>query len=345
MKVLMIGPSRTVHGGISGVVNNLYEAGLDQKVALTYIGTMVDGGTIRKLLQAVWAYAVYLIKLPVHSIVHIHVASDMSYHRKSIFIRTAHFFHKKIVIHQHGGDFRTFYGEELSEKGRKRLRKTFGMADTFLVLTPTWKEYFKQIVPEDKITVLPNTVAIQESGIKTYGQQQILFLGRLCKEKGIRELFAAITALKEKYPKLHLNLGGVWEDPELEREAQKMTDSVTWLGWIGGEEKERLLQQSDIFVLPSWFEGQPVSVLEAMAASCAVAATEVGGIPDMITTEENGLLFSPHNEEQLRQTLDRLLSDAKLCRRLGERAREKVCQEFSIEKTIDRVLEIYREKV
>ena len=90
----MLGPDRSVHGGISGVVNNYYEGGLDEKVKLRYIGTMVEGSKIRKLWQAVKAYLLFLLVLGGYEIVHVNVASDSSYYRKSVFIRTAHFFRK-----------------------------------------------------------------------------------------------------------------------------------------------------------------------------------------------------------------------------------------------------------
>lgn len=64
IRVLMIGPARSVHGGISGVVNNYYGAGLDELVDLCYIGTMVEGSKIRKLWQAAKAYVRFLVRLP-----------------------------------------------------------------------------------------------------------------------------------------------------------------------------------------------------------------------------------------------------------------------------------------
>ena len=87
IKVLMIGPARKVHGGISGVVNNYYEAGLDQKVNLRYIGTMVEGGRLRKLLRAGIAWLSFLAALPGCDIVHVNMASDNSYRRKSVFAK------------------------------------------------------------------------------------------------------------------------------------------------------------------------------------------------------------------------------------------------------------------
>ena len=80
--------------------------------------------------------------------------------------------------------------------------------------------------------------------------------------KGIRELLSVMPALKEKYPDIRLCLGGVFEDPQLKEKVEALSDCVEWIGWVGGEEKERYLRECDIFVLPSYFEGQPVSVLE-----------------------------------------------------------------------------------
>lgn len=343
MKVLMIGPARSVHGGISGVVNNYYEAGLDQKISLKYIGTMVEGSKFRKLLQACLALAEFVFRLPNCDIVHVNVASDSSFYRKSYFIRLAHLVGKKIVIHQHGGDFVTFYEKEGNEKRRSYVRKIFGMADAFLVLAPSWKSFFEKILPEQTIQLLPNAIRIPEVKEKNYNSHKILFLGRLCKEKGIRELLDCISRLKEKYPDLKLYLGGIWEDKELEQEAKKLAGHVEWLGWISGKEKEKYLQECDIFVLPTYFEGQPVSVLEAMAASCVVVASEVGGIPMMITGEENGIFVQPRDTISLEWGLERVLTDPKLCRHLALAARQRVEKEFSLEDNMKKLLEIYEE--
>lgn len=342
LKVLMIGPDRSVHGGISGVVNNYYEAGLDKKIDLCYIGTMVEGSKLCKLLQAVKAFFLFCIKLPGYDIVHVNMASDSSYYRKSFFIKAAKFAGRKIVIHQHGGDFATFYYKEHSERGRKKIDKVLSMGDAFLVLAPVWKEFFGQIVNVEKIVILPNAIQIPEQKKKEYGQCKILFLGRLCKEKGIIELVKVVAQLKKKYPQMRLYLGGIWEDHHLKKIAEQHSDCIIWLGWVSGEEKKKYLQMCDIFVLPSYFEGQPVSLLEAMAYSCAIAASETGGIPQMITDKDTGLLVAPKDAASLERGLESLLADAELCRRLGERARKKVSEEFSIENNMEQLLMIYR---
>ncbi len=340
-RVLMLGPDRSVHGGISGVVNNYYEGGLDQKIRLRYIGTMVEGSKAKKLLRAVRAYFLFLLVLGNYEIVHVNMASDSSYFRKSIFIRTAHLFGKKIVIHQHGGDFTNFYEKDLSEKGRKGVRRVLGMADAFLVLAPPWKEFFGGLIGKERITVLPDAIPVFPAVKKRYGQHKLLFLGRLCREKGIRELLSCIPALREKYPDIRLYLGGIWEDEALKEEAARYTGQVVWTGWISGEEKRKYLEDCDIFVLPTYFEGQSVAVLEAMAASCAVVASDTGGIPMMIADGENGILVKPRDREALFHALDRALSDAALCERLGKEARRRAEADFSLEENMNCLLRIY----
>lgn len=339
-KVLMVGPDRSVHGGISGVVNNYFEAGLDKKIELCYIGTMVEGSKMRKLIKAAIAYIQFLFKLPTYDIVHVNVASDSSYVRKSIFIKTAKRAGKKIVIHQHGGDFEGYYGS-LSEEGKKKVKKVLSMGDAFLVLAPAWKEFFGTIIDKDKITVFPDSIEIPPLKQKEYGQQKILFLGRLCEAKGIGELLAVMPQLKEKYPDCELYLGGIWEDADLKQLASLQNDSVTYLGWLSGEEKKKYLQECDIFVLPSYFEGQSVAILEAMAYSCGIVASKTGGIPQMIIEGETGLFAKPRDTVSLQKGLEKLLSDKQLCKTLGRKAREKVTGEFSIEKNMEALLEIY----
>lgn len=337
----MVGPDRSVHGGISGVVNNYYEAGLDQRIDLCYIGTMVEGSKIRKLVQAVKAFFQFLVRLPGYEIVHVNVASDSSYYRKTFFIKAAKRAGKKIVIHQHGGDFEGFYDRELSDKGREKVRKVLSMGDAFLVLAPPWKEFFGKLIGEEKITVLPDAISIPPYTEKKHGAHKILFLGRICKAKGIGELLAVMPKLKEKYPDVQLYLGGIFEDKELEQQAHALKEQVTCLSWITGEEKERYLRECDIFVLPSYFEGQSVAILEAMANCCAVVASRTGGIPQMIIDGETGILIEPQSESSLRQGMEKVLSDDDLAFSLGEKARKKAAAEFSIENNMERLIHLY----
>ena len=343
IKVLMIGPDRSVHGGISGVVNNYYDAGITEKVDLNYIGTMVEGSKLRKLWQAVKAYVKFLAALPKYSIVHVNVASDSSYYRKSLFIKAAKRAGKKIVIHQHGGDFETFYEKEQNDRGRAKIRQVLGMGDVFLVLAPAWKNFFQNLIPEERIVVFPDTISIPARYQKEYGKQRVLFLGRLCKAKGVGELIQTMAELHSEFPAARLLLGGIWEDQELRTLAQRYPEFVTELGWISGKAKQEYLDICDIFALPSYFEGQSIAILEAMAHCCGIVASDTGGIPMMITDEQTGLLVPPGDKEELKKALRRMLENPQLCRKLGENARRKAESGFSIESSIEQLVSIYRD--
>lgn len=109
-------------------------------------------------------------------------------------------------------------------------------------------------------------------------------MGRLCREKGIGELLETVPVIQKQIPDVKFILGGLWEagNEELKKKAESLSDVVELPGWVSPEERERLIEECSIFVLPTWFEGQPVSLLEAMAAGMCVVTTKVGGIPQIM---------------------------------------------------------------
>ncbi len=341
MRVVMIGAHRNVHGGVSAVVNNYYKAGLDKKVELHYIGTMVDGSKPRKLFQAVKAYLWFWWTLPRMDILHVNMAADASFYRKRIFIQTAAFFRKKILIHEHGGDFRTFYYEKSDAKSQTKIRKTLNQADIFVVLSRQWADFFTPLVEAEKIVVLENAVPIPTQGKQDFANRNLLFLGRLCKEKGIEELLTVLPEVAAQFPDVKLYLGGVWADGELEKKAGQLGALAEAPGWLNEAEKQQYMEKCSIFVLPTYFEGQPVSLLEAMAEGMAILTTAVGGIPQMLENEANALLIQPKSQADLAEGLKRLLGDEELRRKLGQAARKRAIEQYDIVKNVENLCEIY----
>lgn len=342
LKVLMVGPDRTVHGGISGVVNLLYEAGLADRVQVKYIGTMKDGTKLKKLLVAIVAFARFLCCVRKFDIVHVNMSSDTSYLRKSFFIRAAKKAGKKIVLHQHGGDIRNYYAS-LDEGGKHRMVEILSIPDIMLVLGEELRTFFESRVPNQNIQILSNSILIPEAYDKDYSNHNILFLGRLCKDKGIIELVEAMKGVIKKFADAKLYLGGMWEDKELEPVVNELGDNVSFLGWVGGEKKKKMLKECSIYVLPSYYEGQPVSVLEAMGYSSAVVATKVGTLPEMIISGETGELIEPKDAKALEEALLKLLNDEEYKKKLAVAGRRVVEDRFNINNSLDRLCEIYSE--
>lgn len=342
MKVLMIGPARSVNGGISAVVNNYYKVGLDKKIELKYIGTMEDGSKFHKLSVAVDSIFKFIWNVCNYDIVHINMASDMSLYRKIPFIYLTKLFHKKLVIHQHGGNFKEFYYQQCGKRKQEFIKKALEKADVFLVVADYLGDIFGQIISKDKIISLPNAIEVSTKvEEKSYGKK-LLFLGRLCKEKGIKELLNVVIKLKKEYVDLELYLGGVWVDTDLKKTADEHKDFIYHLGWIGQEEKASYLQKCNIFVLPTYFEGLPMSLLEGMSYECACIASAVGGIPQVIQDGVNGILIAPKDEKSLETAIRKLLEEANLQGKLGKAARQTVIEEFELERSVDKLINTYK---
>ena len=342
LNIVMIGADRSVHGGVSAVVNNYYRAGLDKKVNLRYIGTMVDGSKFRKLLRAFSSYLRFLVSLPKMDILHVNMAADASFYRKKIFIDTAALFHKKILIHEHGGDFQSFYYNKNNESGRRLIRKTLNKAQVFVVLSQEWAEFFKPIVNKEKIVILENAVLIPPTTKTSYDDHNLLFLGRLCKEKGISELLDAVSIVAQKYPDIRLYLGGVWEDNNLKKKAAALKEHVKYLGWIDDKQKEQYMEKCSIFVLPTYFEGQPISLLEAMAKGMTVISAEVGGIPQIVTNNQEGILIPPKDTKALSDSICDLLDDPKAKKLYGTNARARIVQAYNMSQRVNELVAIYK---
>ncbi|SFC78583.1 glycosyltransferase family 4 protein [Butyrivibrio sp. YAB3001] len=347
-KILMVGPDRNVHGGISAVVNEMYQAGLDKKVELKYIGTMQEGSKLKKLLIAVVSYIHFLNVLDNYDIVHVHFASDSSFVRKSHFIKAAYRKKKKIVLHQHGGDFKNYYENELSDNGRKYVQRILQMGDKMLVLTESWKLFFSNIINPQDIIVFPNGISVSNTlkhnelniTLKK-DMNKILFLGRICKDKGIDELLLAMDHIHDVKSQAHLYIGGIYEDMMYQEKIEARSSYVTYLGWVTGELKEKYLDECGILVLPSYYEGFGLSIIEAMLHECAVVASNVGGIPEIIDDRENGILVEAKDSDLLKAALEDLMNDKDFASKLGAAGRKKVLEKYSVDKNIRKLLEIY----
>jgi glycosyltransferase involved in cell wall biosynthesis len=211
----------------------------------------------------------------------------------------------------------------------------------------TKRAYERQGYPRGRIEVVYNGVDLPANGVyRRNDPARIGEVARLCDVKGQRELLQALARLPEARLVLagrDLERGGAYQD-ELEREAEQLgiRERVEF-GFH--EDVPALLETLDVVALPSWTEGLPLVLLEAMARGRPVVATPVGGTPELVTDGETGLLVPPRHPEALAEALRRVLDDPELARRLGEAARARVAERFTAAEQTRRVLEIYDELV
>ena len=164
--------------------------------------------------------------------------------------------------------------------------------------------------------------------------KNLLFVGRLAGVKGVPVLLDALKMLKEKHANLEVTLIG--DGPEraaLESRSQDMglAQMVDFVGYKSQSDVAETLSNTDIFVLPSFAEGVPVVLMEAMAARVPVITTHVAGIPELIEDGTHGILTHPGDASSLAGAIEKLLSNSALATEMGKTGREKVSAEFNIE--------------
>jgi glycogen synthase len=174
---------------------------------------------------------------------------------------------------------------------------------------------------------IPNGVDIPAEVGEEADPPEVLFVGRLSREKGIRELVEATQGM-------NLVVAGDGPLHSLVPEA---------LGFVPHAEVERLLARAAVVVLPSHREGLPMVLLEAMAHGRAVVATPVGGIPSLVEDGKTGLLVPPGDAAAFRAAIERLLGDPDLRKRLGAAARERVAELCSWDRVVDETIRAYED--
>lgn len=160
----------------------------------------------------------------------------------------------------------------------------------------------------------------------------LLFVGRLAAVKGVPVLFDALTALIKDHPTVLLRLIGDGPDrEELEARAAKMglTDHVEFCGYKSQGEVAEALAETDIFVLPSFAEGVPVVLMEALATQVPVVTSRVAGVPELVEDGISGVLVPPGSITHLTDALNRLLQNPDLRADMGRAGRAKVMEEFT----------------
>jgi glycosyltransferase involved in cell wall biosynthesis len=348
--ILMAGTSPETKGGVAAVINAYKHGGLFDRWRITYVRSHVDehGKTLNKLIVAMAALAKYVSLLATNrvALVHVHSASRASFWRKSMFILPALLFRLPVIFHLHGAEFDMFYGSECGKVRQWFVRFVLNHVDRVVVLSSQWMSFIKRIAPSANVIQIFNPVTVTNTidEVTARSSNTLVFLGQFGRRKGIFDLLAALAALKDRFPEIRLQCGGDGDIPGVVARAEELglSDNVEVLGWVSGVAKQRVLAEGTIYVLPSYAEGLPISVLEAMEAGMPVVATTVGGIPDAIEDGMEGFLVSPGDINSLVNRISQLLQDSDLRSRMGLAAKMKVAAFFSPTSVLPQIEALYR---
>lgn len=220
--------------------------------------------------------------------------------------------------------------------------------DCLLCLTDFAKSKFVEAgFPEERLKVKPNFVEdtfkhLKPSEMADQKEDFYLFIGRISEEKGVRTLIHAWNSMKGKSgPKL-LILG----DGPLKKELQELSQSNPQILWHGFVERDQVLEyllKAKALLFPSeWYEGMPMTILEAFSAATPVISTNIGSQAEIVTDQKNGLHFDVGSIESLIDTIDRFENEQNLTNDLGREARKEYEQKYTPEVNYSKLISIYK---
>jgi glycosyltransferase involved in cell wall biosynthesis len=351
IQVVMLGPSLNQQGGMA-TVEKLIAYYPSPDVEISHISTHEEGSITRRLIVFGLTFVRLLEKLIQGKldILHLHVSEGGSVLRIALLALMGFLLRKPVILHTHGCEFHLFY-DRLPSVGKWAVSSIFRHCDYVITLSNSWRQYYISAcnLAPDRVIVLYNPVEVPKQLPVRAGTSKVhfVFLGRIGHRKGAFDLVRAFSSLPPEHQmKVELTLAGDGEVESLQELVHLLglQNQVHLLGWINIEQRNQLLSQADVFVLPSYNEGLPVALLEAMAWRLAVITTPIGGIPEMIKHEQNGILVQPGAIEQIVQAMQTLIENPSLRLSLAKAARLQVVS-LDIDHYFNRLLSIYRSTI
>lgn len=348
MKIVMIGSSLEQNGGIA-TFEKLVLKYAPAHIDIQHITSHDEGSITHRIIifgQALVRFIWRLISQKT-DIVYLQLSERGNLLRKSIIALIAFIFRKPVLMHAHGAEFHITYSR-LPEWAKQCLSNILRRCSGLIVLSNTWKDYYVTnlgLNPQ-KVFVLPNPTELPDEIPQRLNVNKItlLFCGRIGQRKGTFDLIEAFANLPHELKNCaELIIAG---DGDIEKGRSlvgslNLTEHITFLGWVNSEQRDKLLTKADVFILPSYNEGLPMAILEAMSWGLPVISTPVGGIPELVIPNKNGLLVEPGDIQQLSIAMQALITNEELRLKMGRTARESVIP-FDIKNYLNSLLEVYR---
>ncbi len=279
------------------------------------------------------------------SVLHVNVAERGSVARKGVLAGVARLCGVPVVLHLHAAQIVAFH-DALPWAGRWLVRRMFRTAALCVVLGEPWRRWVGSLgVPDERIRVLRNGVP-RLSGWRARAQGapfRLLFLGNLFERKGIADLLVALAHPGIPACTLLVAGGGDVGRYSARAEALGLGGRVRFAGWVDQAGAAACLAEADALVLPSYDEGLPLVILEALSLGVPVVTTPVGAIPEVLADGDTALLVPPGDVAALAAALRRLAGDPALAARLSERGRALYEREFTLPVFAERVAALHAE--
>lgn len=210
------------------------------------------------------------------------------------------------IIHIHGNHLGNEY-KKLTGLKRKIFERFISGAAAGVVLSESLRKNFEGLLPQNKVYIAENfalnEVVDEPFEKKPTDKLRLLYLGNLMKEKGILDVLDSFILLKSHGIEFEADIAGKVEDESqniISHRLNQLKDQITYHGVVHGRSKVNLLRNANVFILPTFYrmEGQPISIIEAMAAGNIIITTDFSGIPDIVSTN-NGFFVESQNPNDI----------------------------------------------
>ncbi|TSA25907.1 glycosyltransferase [bacterium] len=277
--------------------------------------------------------------------VQIHTSSYWDFYDNSTYIMVAKIFRIKNILRVGGGGFSNFYnkGNFLSKCYVKLI---FSSVDFLICQSEFWKSFFlENNLKKNNIIIIPNFVDFNYWQ-KSYGKKQTNEMNLLFIPGGderVKGYYDLLPVFKEISEKTNITMTIVGLNKQIEDEYKYLVDNgkIKIIENISGEIKLEIFKKANIYILPSYLEGFPNTILEAMAAGLPIITTNIPSISAIVENEKNALLVTPGNKKEIKNAILRLYKDNQLCNRMSINNIVKCKQNFDISKIIGYFKTIY----
>jgi glycosyltransferase involved in cell wall biosynthesis len=317
-----------------------------------------------RLLLSFWR------RLPFVRVVYVTISSSLfGFLRDALVIWSARALSKRLVVHLHGGGYSDFYATQ-PKWVKAFIGRSLRQADRIIVLGELLRCQF-DFVPgaSRKIRVVPNGLPAglypdleKSKSLPKGGVLRILYLSNMIESKGYLDVIEACRILRNCFRvAIQCDLCGEFVTTVNDRkgsssrasyeqflkliERDGLGDCVAYHGGVSGKRKQELLESAHVFVLPTFYagEGQPISIIEALAFGTPVIATGYRGIPEQVIDGFNGFLVAPHAPQEIAEAVKKLAGDSGLYTMLSRNSISQFRKKFTQEAHLDRLISVISE--
>lgn len=349
----IVAPEGAAGGGMGRVKDYLLQADTGGSLVFRSLVTRNGRGVLYSALLTLRAVAlIWFARVTGRlALVHVNMGDSASALRKGIVVVMARLVGAKVVLHLHAVSLDRHYrfGSWLL---RALVRIPFRVASTNIVLGEIWRRWLidELGVAESRVDVVLNGVPVSARRRRSFGSDhrpvRLLFLGNLTERKGISDLLSALSMLPAETPEWHLIVAGGGDVDRYREVGRKLdiSDRLEFLGWVDQKKAQELIVTADVLVLPSYEEGLPLVILEALGHGTPVICAPVGAIPEVLEDRRTALFCRSGDVAGLSLRIAELIARPSLRQSLSNEGLAAYNSHFTLLAFTSAILDVYRRR-